>query len=275
MKIMFTPSDDPLVDADTPNPARIYDYLLGGANNFAADRDAAEQAMRVGQVGRTVARSNRAFLRRAVRFMCEQGVDQFLDLGSGIPTVGNVHEIAQQANPHARVAYVDNETVAVTYARRLLADDPRSVMVEADLRHPEQVLADPALTGLLDLSRPVGILLVSVLHFVPDAEDPAGIVAGYREAAAGGGYLVVSHYTDEGYSEEKRARAEAGKDVYQRRTRTPVVARGRAELAALLAGTELVPPGVVWAPDWHPDGTGTDPEVSSESEMYAAVARIP
>src|SRR5215469_3660960 len=128
MKIMFTPSDDPLVDANTPNPARIYDYLLGGANNFAADRDAAEQAMKVGQVGRTVARSNRAFLRRAVRYMCEQGVDQFLDLGSGIPTVGNVHEIAQQANPDAKVAYVDNETVAVTYARRLLGDDPRSVM---------------------------------------------------------------------------------------------------------------------------------------------------
>jgi hypothetical protein len=275
MKIMFTPSDDPLVDADTPNPARIYDYLLGGANNFAADRDAAEQAMRVGQVGRTVARSNRAFLRRAVRFMCEQGVDQFLDLGSGIPTVGNVHEIAQRHRQGSKVVYVDNETVAVTYARRLLADDPRSVMVEADLRRPEQVLADPALTGLLDLSRPVGILLVSVLHFVPDAEDPAGIVAGYRETAAGGGYLVVSHYTDEGYSEEKRARAEAGKDVYQRRTRTPVVPRGKAELTALLAGTELVPPGVVWAPDWHPDGTGTDPEVSSESEMYAAVARIP
>jgi hypothetical protein len=201
-------------------------------------------------------------------------VDQFLDLGSGIPTVGNVHEIAQRANPEARVAYVDNESVAVTYARRLLADNPRAVMVEADLRHPERVLADPVLTGLLDLSRPVGILLVSVLHFVPDAEDPAGIVAAYRDAAAGGGYLVVSHYTDEGYSAEKRARASAGKDVYQRRTRATVVARGKAELTALLGGTELVPPGVAWVPDWHPDGAGTDPEVASESEMYGVVGQI-
>jgi hypothetical protein len=262
------------VDVETPNPARIYDYLLGGANNFAADRDVAEQTMKVGQVGRTVARSNRSYLRRAVRFMCGQGVDQFLDLGSGIPTVGNVHDVAQLANPDARVVYVDNESVAVTYARRLLSGDPNTAMVEADLRHPERVLADPILGELLDLSRPVGILLVSVLHFVPDEEDPAGIVARYRDAAAGGGYLALSHYTDEGYSAEKRARAQAGKDVNQHRTRTPEVARGKAELTALLGGTELVPPGIVWLPDWRPDGNGSEPAVPSESEMYAAVGRI-
>jgi hypothetical protein len=270
---MPTPSDDPLVDVDTPNPARIYDYLLGGANNFAADRNAAEQAMTTGKVGRVVARANRSFLRRAVRFMCAQGVDQFLDLGSGIPTVGNVHEIARQANPAARVVYVDNETVAVTYARRLLADDPNTTIVDADLRHPDEVLADPQLTGLLDLDRPVGILLVSVLHFVPDAGDPAGIVAGYAGAVAGG-YLALSHYTDEGYSAEKRERARRGKDVYERRTRTPVVARGKAELTALLGGLEPVPPGIVWVPEWRPDGNGSEPSTPSEAEMYAAVAAI-
>jgi hypothetical protein len=257
----------------TPNPARIYDYLLGGSHNFAVDRETAERAMAAGQVTALPARLNRSFLRRAVRFMVDQGVDQFLDLGSGIPTVGNVHEIAQAANPAARVVYVDNEPVAVAHSRQLLADNPNAVIINTDIRDAEAVLADPDTRRLLDFTRPIGALLVSVLHFIPDEDRPGDLIQRYLADAPDGSYLAISHYTEDGYTEQKRELAERGKQAYQR-TGTLPVARGRADVAGLLAGLDLVPPGIVWTPEWRPDGG--DPELASaaEAEIYGAVSRV-
>jgi hypothetical protein len=263
----------PLVDVSRPNPARIYDYLLGGSHNFAVDRETAEQVMATGRVSALPAIANRSFLGRAVRSMLASGIDQFLDLGSGIPTVGNVHEVAQRANPATRVVYVDNEPVAVAHARQLLADDPNTAMVAADLRDTETVLGHPDTVRLLDFSRPVGLLMVSVLHFVSDEDDPAGITARYCSAVPAGSQLALSHYTVDGNGPEKRELARRGLAAYQR-TAITVHARSRAELTKLLSGLDIAPPGIVWVPEWRPDELQPrlcDPPVA---EMYGAVARV-
>jgi hypothetical protein len=263
----------PLVDVSRPNPARIYDYLLGGSHNFAVDREAADKAMGAGHFTVAPAIANRSFLRRAVRFMTEQGIDQFLDLGSGIPTVGNVHEIAQQANPNARVVYVDNEPVAVAHARALLADDPNTAIVATDLRNPESVLNHPDTRALLDLTRPVGLLMLAVFHFVSEQDDPARIVAGYASAVPEGSYLAISHYSQDGYDEAKAERAGLALKSY-RRSVTPIYARSRADLARLLSGQEIVPPGIVWTPTWRPDSSEPALCEPADAEIIAAVARI-
>jgi SAM-dependent methyltransferase len=262
-----------VVDVSIPNPSRIYDYLLGGSHNFAVDRETADRAMAAGKVTALPARANRSFLRRAVRFMIDSGVDQFLDLGSGIPTAGNVHEIAQRVNPDARVVYVDNEPVAVAQARQLLADNPNATIIGSDVRDADAVLGHPDTARLLDFSRPIGLLTVAVLHFVPDADDPAGLVRRYLADAVPGSYLALSHHSEDAYTAEKRALAAAGRAAYSR-TQTAVFARTRAEIAAFLAPTELVEPGIVWTPQWRPDGG--DPEVTdpAEAEIYAAVGRL-
>ncbi|HEX4221534.1 MAG TPA: SAM-dependent methyltransferase [Pseudonocardiaceae bacterium] len=261
------------MDVSKPNPARIYDYLLGGSHNFAVDRETAEAAMAAGQVTSAPAIANRSFMRRAVRFMLEEGIDQFLDLGSGIPTVGNVHEIAQQANADAKVVYVDNEPVAVAHAKALLADDPNSLMVAADLRDADAVLNHTDTRAMLDFSRPIGVLLVAVFHFVPDADDPAAIVARYCSAVPTDSYVAISHYTQDGYDADKLERMHKGMATYQR-TATPVYARTKAQLAALTTGLELVPPGIVWTPSWRPDNSEPALCEPTDSEIYAAVARI-
>jgi hypothetical protein len=263
----------PLVDVSRPNPARIYDYLLGGSNNFAVDRETAEQALAAGHFTAAPAIANRSFLRRAVRFMTEQGIDQFLDLGSGIPTVGNVHEIAQQANPNARVVYVDNEPVAVAHARQLLADDPNTAIVATDLRDPASVLNHPDARALLDFGRPVGLLMVAVFHFISEQDHPARIVAGYASAVPDGSYLAISHYSQDGYDDAKIERARKALETYQR-TATPLYARGRADLARLLSGQEIVPPGIVWTPAWRPDSSEPALCEPADAEVIAAVARI-
>lgn len=258
------------VDTSRANPARIYDYLLGGAHNFEVDRRAGDQML---STARQTARVNRGFLRRAVRFLAEQGIDQFLDLGSGIPTVGNVHEVARQANPAARVVYVDNEPVAVAYAQQLLADDPQTEMVDADVRDPESVWRSEAARRLLDPNRPIGVLLAAVLHFVPDTEDPAGIVAGYVDRTVAGSFLALSHYTADAWQVDQLKDATRAGENYQRNTSTPVVPRSQAELAALLTGLELVPPGITWAQDWR-SVDGEEPPASVH-DIYALVARRP
>ncbi|WP_229795368.1 SAM-dependent methyltransferase, partial [Saccharothrix coeruleofusca] len=195
------------------------------------------------------ARANRSFLRRAVRYLLAQGIDQFLDLGSGIPTVGNVHEIADQA----RVVYVDVEPVAVAHSTALLQGNPRALAVQADLRDPASVLEHPQVRELLDFERPIGVLMVAVLHFVQDADDPAGAVARYREALAPGSYLVISHGSLEGVQVEGHADTARVQDVYKR-TDSPLVLRSRAEVVPFFDGWDLVEPGVVMLPEWHPDG---------------------
>src|ERR1700730_5333488 len=178
-------------DVTHPNVARMYDYLLGGGANTAVDRAAADAAEQAWPYLRQGARVQRGVLGRAVRFLTMQGVDQFLDLGSGIPTVGNVHEIAHRHNPDARVAYVDYEPVAVAHARRLLFDNPVVSITQADIRRPDEVLA--TVRNLLDFSRPIAILAMAILHFLPDDDDPQGMLASYRDACVPGSYLAISH----------------------------------------------------------------------------------
>jgi hypothetical protein len=227
----------------------VYDYFLGGAHNFEVDRAAAEATARVMPALRDTLRANRAFLRRAVRFLAAAGIGQFLDIGSGIPTVGNVHEIAQRAVPEARVVYVDLDPVAVAHSRAILADHPYADVVEADLRRPETILGAEPVRRLIDPTQPVGLLMLSMLHFVPDSDDPAGHVATLRNAMAPGSYLAISHATQDGQPPEV-AQAQA---VWNARSPDPVTFRGHAEVAALFGGWEPVPPGVVHVALWRPD----------------------
>jgi hypothetical protein len=257
-----------VADMERPNPARIYDAMLGGSSNFAADRAVVEQML---PTALAAARENRSFLRRATQFMLDQGIDQFLDLGSGIPTAGNVHTIARRANPAARVVYVDNEAVAVAHARHMLAGMDGVTMVGEDMRQPSAVLGDPATTATLDLSRPVGLLMVAVLHFVPDSDDPAAIIDRYLQAVPAGSVLAISHWSTDPYPPAKRARAEAAASRYRTGTQMPFVSRGPGELGRLLSPVDLVDPGLVVIPAWRPDpGAVIDPEAV---EGYAAVGR--
>ncbi|PRY42609.1 SAM-dependent methyltransferase [Umezawaea tangerina] len=240
------------VDLSRPSVARMYDYFLGGSHNFAADREAAKVIEKIypGMAG--AARANRSFLRRAVRFLCDQGIDQFLDLGSGIPTVGNVHEIAQTTIPSARVAYVDVEPVAVAHSIALLANNPLAIAVQADLRDTDAVLTSPAINALLDFSRPIAVLLAAALHFVPDSDDPHAAVTRYRDALASGSYLAISHGSLEGIPQDSVTNGERVQAVYQR-TDAQLVLRTKHDITRFFTGFTLIPPGVVLLPEWHPD----------------------
>ena len=235
------------LDLDRPNAARMYDYYLGGSHNFAVDREVAVRAIEAWPDMPRVMQANRAFLRRAVRYLAGQGVRQFLDIGSGIPTVGNVHEVARAATPEARVVYVDTDPIAVAHSRAILAGDEYTAVVQADGRDPEALLADAHLRGLLDLDQPVGLLMVALLHFVPDDQDPPGILARYRSLLAPGSYLVVSHASTEGSPDRAPVQ-----ELY-RQTPTPIQLRSRADITRLFAGFELVEPGVVYLPEWRPE----------------------
>jgi hypothetical protein len=255
------------LDLDRPNAARMYDYFLGGSHNFAVDRELAGKVFEVFPDMPRAAQANRAFLRRAVRFLVDQGIRQFLDIGSGIPTVGNVHEIAQEHAPDARVVYVDTDPIAVTHSRAILAGNDRTLVVQADGRDPATLLADPALTEQLDLTQPVGLLMVALLHFVPDDQDPRGVIAKYAAALAPGSWLVVSHGSVDRLEGPSRL-----EEIY-RTTATPVQLRSKAELEALLADVGLVEPGVAFLSGWHPDGDDPDADVSWSS-AYGAVGRL-
>ncbi len=257
------------IDVDRPSTSRMYDYFLGGSHNFAVDRQLATEAIRHMPQLPMVARANRAFLRRAVRYLVRQGVRQFLDLGSGIPTAGNVHEIAQQADASARVVYVDIDPVAVAHSRAILAGNDRATAIQADLRDPELLLKDADLRRVLDLSQPVAVLLVAVLHFVPDGEDPAGIVARFRDALAPGSYLVVSHASADG---QPPATVDPVSELYARSS-TRLILRPKTQLETFFAGFELVEPGLVRLPLWHPDDSDTD-EDAERFPGYAGVGRL-
>ncbi|GAA3867035.1 SAM-dependent methyltransferase [Saccharothrix violaceirubra] len=240
------------VDLDRPSAARMYDYYLGGSHNFAVDREAAQAVEKIypGMAG--AARANRSFLRRAVRYLLAQGIDQFLDLGSGIPTVGNVHEIAQAANPEARVVYADLEPVAVAHGSALLADNPRAISVQGDLRDPDSVLSSDEVRALLDFDRPIGVLMVAVLHFVPDSDRPHEAIARFRDALAPGGYIAISHGSADGVPQDGLEDTDRVKAIY-RRTDSPLVLRSGTEIASLFDGLDVVEPGVVRLSEWRPD----------------------
>jgi SAM-dependent methyltransferase len=233
------------LDTDTPNPARMYDYLLGGAANFRADRAAIAEVLRINPRGRQHTLANRAYLRRVVRNLAGKGVRQFLDLGAGVPTVGPVHEIAQRAAPDARVVYVDNEPIAASYARHVLAGVPGTAVVQADLRDVDRVVAEAG--ALLDFGEPVAVLAFAVLHFLTDDAAAAELVAAYRDRTVPGSWLALSHGTADG-----DAGVGAALEIYEH-TSMPGTLRSRSQLTTLFDGYELVAPGVVFVPDWHPD----------------------
>jgi len=255
------------VDTGKPSMARMYDYALGGSHNFAVDREAAERVLQANPDGRLGMYANRAFLRRAVRFLVESGVRQFLDIGSGIPTVGNVHEVAQSANPDCRVVYVDIDPTAVIHSQQILAGNGRAAAIQADIREPDRILDDPDLRALLDLDQPVALLMLCILHFIPDDQDPAGLVGRYRDRLAPGSYLAVSHVTGDDDS-ESHANA---MNVYSR-VMTQVNLRTRAQVAALFAGFDLVEPGLVFVSRWRPE---PDDDTTTALYYYSGVGRRP
>jgi len=230
----------------------MYDYLLGGYHNFAVDREAAERLLAIAPDARQIMWANRAFLRRVVAYLANQGIDQFLDIGSGIPTIGNVHEIAGSVNPNARIVYVDIDPVAVRHSLAILDGRDNVTAIQADARQISSLLAHPKLKGLLDLQRPVGALLVAFLHFVVDDAEARRLVRELRESVVPGSYLAISHSCSDGLSEEV---VERSGELYAR-TANPGKARSRAEVASFFDGLELVEPGLVYVPRWHPDGLG-------------------
>jgi hypothetical protein len=265
--------DLPRLDPNTPTPARIYDYLLGGNHNFAVDREAAQQMIAAFPPLPQVLAAARAFVRRAVRYLAEdRGITQFLDLGSGIPTVRNVHEIAQGASSAARVTYVDIDPVAVAHARTILRGTRNVTCTQGDIRDSAAVLADPAIRSNLSFAQPVAIVLNAVLHFIPGDDVAAKIVEGFTAGAAPGSYLVLLHHTSESdHADEAKAR-----EIYNTAVQ-PLIPRSRAQITAFFAGLELVDPGVVLSPLWRPDPTDC-PLTAGDTPQYfgyAGVARKP
>jgi len=269
---MGTPGRAPdEVNLDRPSVARVNDYLLGGAYNVTADRKLAEQLLGAVPDARRMARENRAFLARAVRFCIEAGVRQFLDLGSAIPTSGNVHQVAQSAAADARVLCVDVDPVAVALGKARLGGIAQVGVIQADLRRPDDILDYPDLRALLDLDEPIAVLLVSVLHFVSDADDPHAIVARLRDRITPGSHLVISHHTVDGSRPDAMA---AVADV-GRQAGTPLTFRTRAEIARLFTGFHMVDPGLVWVPQWRPESPDEADDWAQRSSILAGVGRKP
>jgi hypothetical protein len=238
------------LDTTTPNIARMYDYFLEGKDNFAADRAAADKLIEMMPQLPLVARANRAFLRRVVRALAsEYGIRQFIDMGAGLPTAGNVHEIARKAAPGARVLYVDNDPVVCSHGRALLAGDTSKIL-EADLRRPEEILGHELTRSLIDFTQPFALMFMSVLHFVPDSEDPWAVIARFREVMAPGSCLVISHGTLETSPDDPRARLSS--EVY-RQSSAGLALRSVESVRSLFDGFELLEPGLVWITDWRPN----------------------
>jgi SAM-dependent methyltransferase len=254
---------EPPIDPNRPSAARIYDAFLGGTHNFASDRAIVARTLELMPDMAAISQGNRAFLRRAVRYATSQGIRQFLDLGSGIPTAPNVHEMA----PEARVVYVDIDPTAVLYARQMTGDEPRAEVVHGDLRQPSILLDEPAVRKLLDLNEPLGILMVSVLPFIPDSPALTDALRAYREIAAPGSLLILSHAV----TDDREAELERVAELYNR-TGSSLLPRSTAQVTAFFDGWELIEPGVVPQPLWHPEPGAESPDTST-SLMLAGVAR--
>lgn len=248
-----TPDNPNKVDLGTPSPARMYDYYLGGKDNFPVDREAADRALTVFPAARELARANRRFLISAVNFLARKGIEQFIDIGTGIPTSPNVHEIARSVTPSVRVAYVDNDPMVLAHDRALLAGAYGIAVVGGDARRAGDFACDDELRGVIDFTQPVGMLFVAVLHFVTDTEDPWGSVASLRELMAPGSYLVLSHGTSDG---SDPAAVEAIRQAY-RKAAAPAVFRTEREIGRFFDGFRLVYPGITDVSEWHPI---TDPQ---------------
>ena len=261
----------PEINTNVPQSARVYDYWLGGKDHFPADRAMGEAIAEALPTIRTQVRGQRAFLGRAVRYLArDAGMRQFLDVGTGIPSAGNVHDVAQAIAPESRVLYVDNDPIVMVHARALMAGTAEGTVafILADLREPEAILGDPAVAKTLDLAQPVGLVLVGVMHHLRDGDDPAGVVATLVDALAPGSYLVLSQTTPDFDPEAMRALAAASEQGG-----IPNVPRTLADTEPFFAGLELVEPGLVPLAAWRPDpGTDQDPY---GVYAYGGVARKP
>jgi hypothetical protein len=255
---------------DIPSSARIYDYFLGGKNNYAADRDAGDQiTARLPNI-REAAQVNRAFVRRVVRYLVNQaGLRQLIDIGTGMPTPENVHEVAVAANPATRVVYVDHDPVVLAHARNMLQGTPEAVIIGHDVRAPADLLADPELRRLIDFAEPVGVLLVSILHFLADTDDPAAIIGELLAPFPAGSYAALTHVTA-----DATAQVRAAARVYDAAT-TRMFVRSREEVLALVPGLDVVKPGLVWTPQWRPEPGDQVPAQPSDDYCYALLARKP
>ncbi len=261
------------LDTSVAHPARRYNYWLGGKDNFAADRESADKVATAFPSIRMAARENRAFLRRTVEFLAgEMGLGQFLDIGTGLPTAENTHEVAQRIAPRSRIVYVDNDPLVLVHARALLTSAPEGMTayLQRDLHEPASILDDPELHATLDLRQPVGLVLLAIMHFVGDSADPYGIVARLVDAMPRGSYLVMSHATYDPMPAPIVARLRAAIAA----TGEDGGPRDRNEFARFFTGLELVDPGIVPIGDWRPD-PGTRPPDPAEVGVYGAVARIP
>ncbi len=266
----FSSSPDPIefkrmqdigIDTSKPHPARIYDYLLGGRNNFQADRDAAEQVAIAVPTARAEVIANRQFLRRVVTYAAEQGITQFLDIGTGVPTVGPTHEVAQKINPGTRVVYVDNDPIVLAHSRALLSVNDETVTIQADVREPDTILDNPRVRSLLDFEQPIALMFVGLLYFIDDDDDPWSLAARYRDALAPGSHLLLSHAID---SPETRAAAKTYENASSRLSpRTP------ERIQALFDGFTMVEPGLVPVHEWHPTG-----DEAPAAQLLGGVGRL-
>ncbi|MES9538067.1 SAM-dependent methyltransferase [Spirillospora sp. NPDC049024] len=258
------------VDTSVPSPARVYDHLLGGKDNYEVDRKVADGLLKIIPSMRLVARENRAFLGRAVRYLAgEAGIRQFLDIGTGLPTQDNVHDVAQRIEPAARVVYADNDPVVLVHARALLTSTPEGATdyVEADLREPDAILEHAAAT--LDFDEPVALLLVAILHFLPDEDGVHGIVARLVDRLAPGSYLVISHGTPE---ENPQGASDAAEEYTRQAPSAQITPRNRDAINGFFTGLEPVDPGLGYITSWRPEGPVVPPE---QVGLYGGVARKP
>lgn len=254
-------------DTSVPNVARIYDYWLGGTENFQSDKTTADHLLRVVPEAKNAARDNRAFLARAVRFLAQQGISQFLDIGAGMPGTVNVHDIALDIHPDARIAYVDYDPIVVSHGRAMLTKSRQAIVVRADLTQPEKVLGNALVRGHFDFGKPIAVLLLAVLHFVSDDANPARILATLRDALAPGSYLVISHVTHDGSPDSQVSRTV---DAFAK-TSASLWPRSTKEILRLFDGFDLVEPGLVPEHEWHPGPDG--PRAGGNNFFLGGVAR--
>jgi SAM-dependent methyltransferase len=260
------------IDVTNPNVARIYDYFLGGKDNYIADQQAAEQILQMEPTAIVGVRQNREFLGRVVRFLAREGVRQFLDIGTGLPTMQNVHQIAQSVRPDAHVVYVDNDAVVCTHARALMEERESVGIVEADVRDVEAILSHPTTRRLIDFDQPFAVLVVALLHFVSDADDPGAIVRRLYDALPRGGYLVLTHVCHEGALERIPDVVRASEQLYEN-TNAALFMRTKAEISGFFDGMSLVEPGQVYVQEWGQRAPENLPETARDSWLAGVVRK--
>jgi hypothetical protein len=263
------------VDTTVPSIARVYDYILGGKDNFAVDRQLAEMAVKIAPEGPLTARANRDFLKHVVRHLAlEAGIRQFIDLGSGLPTQGNVHEVLQEIAPDARTVYVDNDPLVLSHSRALLTTNDTTAIVQADVREPQTILNHADVRRLIDLDQPVGLLFFAILHHLDDDEDPGGVTAEFLKAVPPGSHIAISHFHNPGDEHPKvAAQAAAGEKLFNERLGTGRW-RTREEILAYFGDLELIEPGLVPLPRWLPYPKGTGPLLEPDSIHYSFIGGV-